>query len=122
MMYQTCPNTYSTIAVFRILQRLFRRTKLLCRRYAQWRQRIHDHEALLRMEDRMLKDIGLSRADVRRMGRDLNFWRHMLQSEVEDNESEPNRSEKAVCDVEPIQGHASSDLCLCSSDRSFSRN
>ncbi len=122
MMSHEYQNPYSTIAIFRIFQRFLGRTRLFCRRYAQWHQRKRDHEALLRMEDRMLKDIGLSRSDIRRMGRDRNFWRHMFQPEEGNKKIEPHRKVAAICDVEPIQDHSACDFCLHTPVRSLSRN
>ncbi len=119
---QESQNAYSASAIFKIIRRLSRRIKLLYHRNVQWRQMKRNHEALLRMEDRMLKDIGLSRFDVRRMGRDQNYWRHMFQPEESKKEIEPIRKEASIGKRDPVKCHPSSDFCLCSSDRSFSRN
>ncbi len=73
------------------------------------------------MEDRMLKDIGLSRSDVLSRIRGHKFWRHMLQPEESDKTCD-SRREKESIQIAEQRDHCSSDFCLCSSDRSFSRN
>ena len=39
-----------------------------------WRERSHQRQALFRLDDRMLRDIGLSRSDVEREA-SKPFWR-----------------------------------------------
>ena len=122
MMSQEYQNAYSSIAVFRIFQRFFRRAGLLCRRYVQWYEMKRQHEELLRMEDRMLKDIGLSRSEVVRVIRSQKFRRHMFQPEEGDHQSEPNRKDASTRKDEPVQGHSASELNICTQNRSFSSN
>ena len=101
-MSQVSQYIYSANGIFRVFQRLLRRSKLLCRRYAEWHQLKRQHEALVRMEDRMLKDIGLSRSDIHRMSRGQNFWRHMFQPIEGDTELEPMRKEESTGKLDPI--------------------
>ncbi|HVM78917.1 MAG TPA: DUF1127 domain-containing protein [Stellaceae bacterium] len=46
----------------------------LARRLALWHERLHTRQALLDLEDRALRDIGLDRASAHRQG-SLPFWR-----------------------------------------------
>jgi uncharacterized protein YjiS (DUF1127 family) len=40
----------------------------------QWRRRAHDRAELARLDDRMLRDIGINRADAEFLS-DKPFWR-----------------------------------------------
>lgn len=48
--------------------------KRLTKRYKQWEERRQNLDLLLSMEDRMLKDIGQSRADAVRINHENGFW------------------------------------------------
>ena len=48
------------------------------RRYVQWVELKHQQRQLMAMEDRMLKDIGLSRADAVRITTGTRFWPYMM--------------------------------------------
>ena len=50
-------------------------------RYGEWHEMQRQFSELLRKDDRMLKDIGLSRADVIRITQGQNFWEHMSRPE-----------------------------------------
>lgn len=50
---------------------------LLWRRYAMWLRMKEQHRQLMVMDDRMLKDIGLSRADAVRITTGPRFWPHI---------------------------------------------
>lgn len=81
MISQQCQTTDSTIAFFTIFQRAWRYLKHLYERYGEWHEMQRQFSELLRKDDRMLKDIGLSRADVIRITQGQNFWEHMSQPE-----------------------------------------
>ncbi|HCY84760.1 MAG TPA: hypothetical protein DHV36_06455 [Desulfobacteraceae bacterium] len=50
----------------------------ICRRYGRWIELKDQQRQLLSMDNRMLKDIGLSRADAVRLTTGPRFWPYML--------------------------------------------
>lgn len=85
MISHGCHSPCSTNAWGRVFQRLGRFTRHLFQRYEKWKEMRHHHHELLRMEDRMLKDIGLSRAEAVRMTRGHNFWKFVFMPEAYEN-------------------------------------
>lgn len=63
--------------------RIWTRIKRIANRYRQWDAMKHNHRLLLTMEDRMLQDIGLSRADAVRISQAHSFWKFMCQPETD---------------------------------------
>ncbi len=63
------------------LRRIWYLIKRTVNRYKQWKEMKYDHRLLLTKEDRMLKDIGLSRADVFRVSNAHTFMKFVFQSE-----------------------------------------
>ena len=82
MVTQECQSTYSTIAFFRMLQRLWRYMRYLSERCGEWNEMKRQHRELLGLEDRMLRDIGLSRADAVRITKGHSFWKYLFQPEA----------------------------------------
>lgn len=81
MISQQCHTTHTTIAFPKMFQRPWRYLQQLLRRYGEWCEMQRRCSELLQKDDRMLKDIGLSRADAIRITRGQNFWKHMFQPE-----------------------------------------
>lgn len=77
-------------AVYELLRRFYRYSKA---RKEQARQRRH----LLEMDERMLKDIGLNRADVCRMVGQRWFWQEPL-NRPEDLDLEDRKLKKRCCE------------------------
>lgn len=63
---------------------LFRRILWISRRYARWVKIKEQQRQLMAMDDRMLNDIGLSRADAVRITSTPRFWSFIL-GRAEDN-------------------------------------
>jgi len=75
------------------LKRIWSLIKGTANRYKKWEEMKHNQELLLTMDDRMLKDIGLSRADAVRISNATPFWKFMIQSEsngVKDQSDQKN--------------------------------
>lgn len=53
--------------------------KRMLKRYSEWQQMKEQHRQLLNLSDRMLKDIGLSRADVVRITTGYDFRTFMME-------------------------------------------
>ncbi len=70
------------------LQRVWYLIKRSATRYKQWKEMKHNHRMLLTMEDRMLKDIGLSRADAVRISNAHTFRKFVFQPESNDMEDQ----------------------------------
>ncbi len=70
------------------LRRIWYRIKRSANRYKQWENMKHNHRLLLTMEDRMLSDIGLSRADAVRISNAHTFWKFVFQPESDDMEDQ----------------------------------
>ncbi len=66
------------------LQRVWCLIKRSAIRYKQWKEMKHNHRMLLTMEDRLLSDIGLSRADAVRISNAHTFWKFVFQPESND--------------------------------------
>ena len=95
MIFQQCQTTDTTIAFSNVFQRPLRYLQQLRRRYGEWHEIQRQHAELLRKDDRMLKDIGLSRVDAIRITQGQNFWKHMFQPE-EHESRQPNKTEPCL--------------------------
>ena len=82
MISQNCKCNETDYQFSNILRRIWHLIKRTIKRHKQWDKRKHNPSLLL-MEDRMLKDIGLSRADVVRISNAHSF-RVMFQPELND--------------------------------------
>ena len=58
------------------------------RRYALWLKVKEQHRQLMTMNDHMLNDIGLSRADAVRINTGYGFWSHMCGRTEETSEKD----------------------------------
>lgn len=67
-----------------LLGRTWTGIKRVVNRYNQWNRMKHNHRLLLTMEDRMLKDIGLSRADAVRISQAHSFWKFVFKPKPDD--------------------------------------
>ena len=62
-------------------RRIWDLIKRMVHRYREWGRLKHNHRLLIAMDDRLLKDIGLSRADAVRVSNAHTFWKFMFQPE-----------------------------------------
>ncbi len=67
-----------------LLGRTWTRIKNTANRYRQWNRMKHNHRLLLTMDNRMLKDIGLSRADAVRISQAHSFWKFVFKPKPDD--------------------------------------
>jgi len=74
--------------IFRLMRQLIERT---INRYNQWKQRRQNLGLLLTMEDRMRKDIGLSRTDTDRI-RNACTFRVIFQPELNNMKTDSTRT------------------------------
>ncbi len=74
------------------LHRIWCTIKRTAKRCKQWDEMKHNHRLLLTMEDRMLSDIGLSRADAVRISNAHTFWKFMFQPELNDMEDQGRKN------------------------------
>lgn len=77
MIAQECHPCRPETPSYGILKRFFCWFAKIRRRYAQWREIQEQLEVLKSMDDRMLKDIGLSRCDAVRLTTGYDFHDHM---------------------------------------------
>ncbi len=80
MISQDCQSNATNDGFLTFLQRIWHLVKRTRKRYKQWQQMKHNLCLLLSMEDRMLNDIGLSRADAVRLNNAESFRKFMFQS------------------------------------------
>ena len=80
---QECRYYESDYRLFNAAQQLWCRTKQFAHRLQQWGKILDQRRQLLSMNDRMLKDIGISRADAVRLARSPGFLEFMLQKTPE---------------------------------------
>ncbi len=83
---QDCKCNETNYQFSNTLRRIWCLIKRSANRYKQWDRMKHNHRLLLAMEDRMLSDIGLSRADAVRISNAHTFWKFMFQPESNDME------------------------------------
>ena len=76
---QCCQCNEENYQIENTLRRTWNLIKRTARRYRKWRKMKHDHHLLVTMDARMLKDIGLSRADAIRVSNEHTFWKYMFQ-------------------------------------------
>jgi len=69
------------LRIWDLIKRIANRIKRIANRYREWESLKHNHRLLITMDDRLLKDIGLSRADAVRISNDHTFWKFIFQSE-----------------------------------------
>ena len=81
MISQDCQCKETNHGFLNFFQRIWHLVKRTGKRYNQWNEMKHNQLLLLTMEDRMLKDIGLSRADAVRISRAHTFWKFVFQPE-----------------------------------------
>jgi uncharacterized protein YjiS (DUF1127 family) len=81
MISQDCQCNETNDGFSTFLQRIWYLVKRTGKRYKQWNEMKHNHRLLLTMEDRMLNDIGLSRADAVRISNAHTFWKFLFQAE-----------------------------------------
>ena len=72
-------------------QKFSRFIQPLFQKFLKWRKMRQDREYLMHMNDRMLKDIGLTRRDIRGMNRITGF--NNSQKNLSDVTGKPNRSD-----------------------------
>lgn len=84
---QECNSHKSDYRLLNAAQQLWCRIKQVARRLQQWGEIQDERRQLLSMSDRMLKDIGISRADAVRLTRSPGFVDFMFKK-VPGNESE----------------------------------
>ncbi len=92
MTYEECQCDQRTYQYSNTLWRIWDLAKRTASRYRQWQKMKHNHHLLFTMEDRMLKDIGLSRADAVRISNEHTFWKFMFQPESEAIKDRPCRN------------------------------
>lgn len=80
MMSQECPSQQARFPVFTFFQQTWCRLRYFSRRYKEWLEIKEQHRLLLSMEDRMLNDIGLSRADAVRLTKGFGFFSYLFES------------------------------------------
>ncbi|MCP4670208.1 MAG: DUF1127 domain-containing protein [Desulfobacula sp.] len=81
---QDCQCNETNYQFLNNLRRIWYLINRTVRRYNQWHRMKHNHRLLFTMEDRMLKDIGLSRADAVRISNAHTFRKFMFQPESND--------------------------------------
>ncbi|MCP3874101.1 MAG: DUF1127 domain-containing protein [Desulfobacteraceae bacterium] len=81
MILQDCQCNETNYPFKITLRRIWYLIKRTVNRYDQWEEMKHNHRILLTMEDRMLKDIGQSRADAVRISNSHTFWKFIFQPE-----------------------------------------
>lgn len=81
MISQDCQCKETNYGFSTFFQRTWHLAKGTVKRYKKWKRMEHNLRLLLTMEDRMLKDIGLSRADAVRLSNAQTFWKFMFQPE-----------------------------------------
>ena len=72
-------NTFQRI--WDLIKRNANRIKRIANRYREWASLKHNHRLLITMDDRLLKDIGLSRADAVRISNEHTFWKFIFKPE-----------------------------------------
>ncbi len=83
MISQDCQCNETNHDFSNFLQRTWTGIKRVVNRYRQWENMKHNHRLLLTMDNRLLKDIGLSRADAVRISNAHSFWKFMCQPETD---------------------------------------
>ena len=79
MMISDCQCNQTNQEFSNLLGRTWTRIKRIAHQYKQWNRMKHNHRLLLTMEDRLLKDIGLSRADAVRISNGHSFWKFVFE-------------------------------------------
>lgn len=91
MISQECKYNETDYRFPNILQRIRNIVKRTITRYSQWQDRRHNLGLLLGMEERMRKDIGLSRTDIDRLRNTCTF-RVMFQPELNNMKTNSTRT------------------------------
>jgi uncharacterized protein YjiS (DUF1127 family) len=81
MISQDCQCNETNDGFSTFLQRIWHLVKRTGKRYKEWERMKHNLRLLSSMEDRMLKDIGLSRCDAVRLNNAESFWAFMFKPE-----------------------------------------
>ncbi len=84
--FQDCQCNETNDHFSNTFQRIWCLIKRTATRVKQWEEMKHNHRLLLTMEDRMLSDIGLSRADAVRISNAHTFWKFVFGPESNDME------------------------------------
>ena len=92
MTFEACQTNQRTPLFSNTLRRIWGLTKRTASRYSQWQKMKQNHRLLITMDDRMLKDIGLSRADAIRVSNAHTFWKFMFQPESNDRHDRAGQS------------------------------
>ncbi|MCG8635398.1 MAG: DUF1127 domain-containing protein [Desulfobacterales bacterium] len=89
--FQDCRDTRTNYLFSNSLRRAWCFIRRTANRLKKWEEMKHNHRLLLTMEDRMLKDIGLSRADALRISNAHTFWKFVFHPEPDETEDESGR-------------------------------
>ena len=93
MISQDCQCSETNDGFSNFFQRVWHLVKRTGKRYKEWERMKHNLRLLFTMEDRMLNDIGLSRADAVRLNNAESFWEFMFKPES-DGKKDRSRNNK----------------------------
>ena len=65
----------------RYFEAFIKTIRKIWRRYNRWLTIKEDYRRLLKLDDRMLEDLGLRRDDVMKLTTGYSFWKHMYSAE-----------------------------------------
>ena len=90
---QDCQCNSENYPVANPLRRVWDLVKRTAARYREWEKLKYNHSLLIAMDDRMLKDIGLSRADAIRISKAHTFWDFIFQPESDGGKPRPGQNQ-----------------------------